>query len=189
MQYRKEEKGMLIVLKKGEKIAETLNLFFKEQNIRGGSINGIGALDWADLSVYDMQKREYKTKRIDGGGKLLELVSLTGTVSEPGIHAHAMLTKFDGEEMKCSGGHLTDKTKRIDGGGKLLELVSLTGTVSEPGIHAHAMLTKFDGEEMKCFGGHLTEGMVGATCEMFLIPLGKIERKEDAETGLKLMKL
>ena len=72
-----------------------------------------------------------------------------------------------------------------------LELDSATGNVAildgKPIVHAHATASD---SGMQAFGGHLREATVGASCEVFLTPLqGKIERKPDEKTGLKLMQL
>ena len=72
-----------------------------------------------------------------------------------------------------------------------LELDSATGNVAlldgKPIVHAHATVSD---NEMHAFGGHIKEAVVGASCEVFLTPLqGKIERKPDEKTGLKLMQI
>ncbi|MEK6837371.1 MAG: PPC domain-containing DNA-binding protein [Nanoarchaeota archaeon] len=71
-----------------------------------------------------------------------------------------------------------------------LEIDSIVGNVAvfenEPLVHAHATVSD---NEMHSFGGHLKEAVVGASCEVFLTPLqGRIERKHDEKTGLKLMR-
>ncbi|MBI2550504.1 DNA-binding protein [Candidatus Woesearchaeota archaeon] len=70
-----------------------------------------------------------------------------------------------------------------------LEIDSIIGNVAlfegEPLVHAHATVSD---SEMHSFGGHLKEAVVGASCEVFLTPLqGKLERKYDDTTGLKLI--
>ena len=72
-----------------------------------------------------------------------------------------------------------------------LEIDNVTGNVAvldgELVVHAHATVSD---SEMHAFGGHLKEATVGASCEVFLQPLlGKLERKYDEKTGLKLIKL
>lgn len=70
-----------------------------------------------------------------------------------------------------------------------LEIDSIIGNVAafenEPFVHAHITVSD---SKMHSFGGHLKEAVVGASCEVFLTPLqGRIERKHDEKTGLKLM--
>ncbi len=72
-----------------------------------------------------------------------------------------------------------------------LEIDSIVGNVAvfenEPLVHAHATVSD---SEMHSFGGHLKEAVAGASCEIFLTPLqGKLERKYDEVTGLKLLQL
>lgn len=72
-----------------------------------------------------------------------------------------------------------------------LELDNATGNVAVLDgkliVHAHATASD---NEMHAFGGHLKEAVIGASCEVFLKPLqGKIERKHDDKTGLKLMQI
>ena len=72
-----------------------------------------------------------------------------------------------------------------------LEIDNVTGNVAvldgELVVHAHATVSD---SEMHAFGGHLKEATVGASCEVFLQPLqGKLERKYDDKTGLRLMKI
>ncbi len=70
-----------------------------------------------------------------------------------------------------------------------LEIVSLIGNGSlvdgKAFIHAHGMFSRTD---FSTLGGHVFRLIVSATCEIFLIKLeGKMERKLDAETNLKLL--
>lgn len=70
-----------------------------------------------------------------------------------------------------------------------MEIVSLQGNVAmvenSPFLHMHIVLGR---EDLTCVGGHLKEATVGATCEIFLIPLDKtVERVYDEEIGLKLL--
>lgn len=70
-----------------------------------------------------------------------------------------------------------------------LELVSLYGNITlmkkENYIHSHIVVSN---ENMDCFGGHLKEGIVSATCEVFLIKInGNINRKHDSIIGLNLL--
>lgn len=72
-----------------------------------------------------------------------------------------------------------------------LEVLALTGNIAlhdgQPRVHAHVVLGKPDGT---AHGGHLVEGIVWPTLELMLIGLpGIVERVEDAETGLALIRL
>ncbi len=72
-----------------------------------------------------------------------------------------------------------------------LEIDSITGNVAlfEGELLVHAHITVSDAE-MHAFGGHLKEATAGASCEIFITPLhGKLERKYDEKTGLRLMQI
>lgn len=69
------------------------------------------------------------------------------------------------------------------------EIVSLNGNVTivdeKPFVHAHGV---FSNENLECKGGHLKEGVVGATCEIFLTKQDiELKREFDPEIGLKLL--
>ncbi len=70
-----------------------------------------------------------------------------------------------------------------------MEIVSLLGNISlvddKPFLHAHMVLS---GRDFSAVGGHLFNGIVGATCEIFLTPLPhSMKRKHIPEIGLKLL--
>ena len=72
-----------------------------------------------------------------------------------------------------------------------LEITALMGNVStkdgELYLHIHATLGDGKGH---AHGGHLNEGVISATCELFIRKLDTvIERKADPETGINLMVL
>lgn len=72
-----------------------------------------------------------------------------------------------------------------------LEIVNLSGNITtmnnEVYLHCHATLGDVN---MEAIAGHLKEGIVSATCEIFLVKLdANIERKYDDFIGLNLMEL
>ena len=69
---------------------------------------------------------------------------------------------------------------------RIWEIISLMGSISETGAHAHISVS---GKDFVGHSGHLKEAEVTITVELFLTELKKIRRKEDLETGLKLMEL
>ena len=93
------------------------------------------------------------------------------------------------KEVEIGFYNLSTKTYKWKKAEAELEIDNITGNVAafegEPFVHAHATVSD---NEMHAFGGHLKEALVGASCEVFLMPLqGRIERKYDEKTGLKLM--
>jgi predicted DNA-binding protein with PD1-like motif len=72
-----------------------------------------------------------------------------------------------------------------------LEFGNLTGSIAyvegEPFVHAHVSAA---GSDMKAFCGHLFSAIISGTGEFLIIPSEtRVERKPDAETGLKLLDL
>lgn len=69
------------------------------------------------------------------------------------------------------------------------ELINLSGNIStfegKPFVHIHAALGRAD---YSVIGGHLMDATVSICVEVTITPLqGGIDRKYDAQTGLKLM--
>lgn len=106
MQYTKTPQGYLLRLSKGEKLAERLTAFCTEKHITSGFFQAIGALSHAELGYYNLEKKEYVWKTMEGDR---ELVSLTGNVSlvdnNPFVHMHTVLSD---ENFSCIGGHLKE---------------------------------------------------------------------------------
>jgi uncharacterized protein len=70
-----------------------------------------------------------------------------------------------------------------------IEVASLTGNIAwdgnEPIVHAHGV---FSNEKNQCFGGHILRFVISATGEAVIDWLPeKMLKKDDAETGLKLL--
>lgn len=96
-----------------------------------------------------------------------------------GAVSEAELGHFDLETKKYS-------TRMFQG---QFEIASLHGNVSlvkgDPFIHAHMTLGD---STFSAFAGHLREGTVGATCEIFIVPINEtLSRKPDEITGLNLL--
>ncbi|MFH1780166.1 MAG: PPC domain-containing DNA-binding protein [Candidatus Micrarchaeota archaeon] len=100
MKYRKEGDKWIIVLDLNEEVVSTLNSFFKENNIKGGFIQGIGALKDVDLWVYNFKEKKFDSKQFS---EEFELLSFLGNVTETGLHAHVSLGRHD---YSVVGGHL-----------------------------------------------------------------------------------
>lgn len=98
-----KERRMFIV-DKGEKLIDSLTRQFKQADISGGMLSGLGALTHAELGFYHLSRKEYTRKRFD---EEYELISLTGNIAlkdgAPFIHAHVAL---GAEDFSAFGGHL-----------------------------------------------------------------------------------
>lgn len=105
MKFRKINSGYIIRLEKGEEIIHALISFCEDNNIKSGSITGIGGTDNVSLKYYDQEKKEYISKKFSG--KNYEIIGLNGNISlvedKPFAHIHIILGDSD---YRAFGGHL-----------------------------------------------------------------------------------
>ena len=106
MEYRKFADTYVIRLDKGEEIISSLQAICEKENIRLGSVEGIGAADHAVIGLYDVGNRQYHKKELNGP---MEISSLLGTVTRKDgdvyLHLHINLCNT---EMQILGGHLNE---------------------------------------------------------------------------------
>lgn len=125
--------------------------------------------------------------KINRGEDFLKI--LTSFCEEKGIHA-AYLTAIGAcNKLTLAWYNLETKQYEDHEYNEDLEIASLIGNVSfvkgKPFIHAHGVFGKRD---MSTVGGHIRQLTISAACEVRLeVFEGKIERKFDEVTGLKLM--
>ncbi|MCC3144828.1 DNA-binding protein [Halanaerobium sp. Z-7514] len=96
-------------LQKGDDLLQNLSQIAKENEIKLGSINALGAVFKVVFSYYDQQQREYISLEKEGD---FEILNLNGNISlkdgEPMVHAHIILADQNGNSF---GGHLEEGTK------------------------------------------------------------------------------
>jgi predicted DNA-binding protein with PD1-like motif len=101
----------LLRLDRGEDVLAILRAFARSHAIGHASISGIGAIEAVTLGAYDLERREYLTRKLEGG---FEVLSLSGNLAwiddEPFPHIHVVLGDRNGE---CVGGHLFEGTVHI----------------------------------------------------------------------------
>lgn len=106
MKFKEINGNYLIRIFKGEKIAESIINFCKENNISSGAFHGIGALSQVELMIYQEDKKEYTSKVFNED---LEILSIIGNVAfldgKHFVHAHMSLSD---KETKAIGGHLKE---------------------------------------------------------------------------------
>lgn len=78
---------MINKLKKGDLVIKSLSKILEGKS---GTLFAIGALEWAELALYDLEGKQYFYKKVDGP---LELSSFLGIIAklpsgETGVHAH-----------------------------------------------------------------------------------------------------
>ena len=106
MRVKKIDNVYAVRLCENEKIVESIYAVCRAEGIRTATVNAIGAVKFADVGLYSMEEKAYKSNKFN---LPLELVSLIGNVTRKGedihVHVHA---SFADEKGNVFGGHLTD---------------------------------------------------------------------------------
>ena len=108
MEYRKFDKQVIVRLDSGEELVAKLKSVVRKENIKCASVTALGAVENFSVSVYDVDKKAYRSNDFVGR---FEICSLTGTITEmdgePYFHLHMSAGREDGSVI---GGHLTHAT-------------------------------------------------------------------------------
>lgn len=106
MKFTKSKNRYVIRLSKGEKIVKELNNFCSQNAIHSGYFWAIGAVLWAEIGFYHLDRKDYSFKKFNTPH---EIASLTGNIalvdSKPFLHIHTVLAN---ENFACIGGHLKE---------------------------------------------------------------------------------
>ena len=96
---------LLATLEHGAEIIGQITRVIRENDIRAGHLNVIGALDQAEIGYYDQLSHSYQGIQIN---EPVELASCSGNISllagQPYAHVHAVLSGMKGTVW---AGHLT----------------------------------------------------------------------------------
>jgi len=104
MEYKKFQNKYIVRIDKGEEIVETLKKFCKENNIRLGTIIGLGATNKAEIGLFNGEEKKYYSKELTGDHEIAPLYGNISTMNgEVYLHIHANLCN---QENKAFGGHL-----------------------------------------------------------------------------------
>lgn len=108
MEYRRFEDSYVIRLNKGEEVITSLKQLCKDENIKLGEITGLGASDFVEIGVFNVNTKEYNTKMFEG---MFEITSLVGNVTtkDDDVYLHIHIN-FGDEEGLVKGGHLVKAT-------------------------------------------------------------------------------
>lgn len=105
MKYKKFGNKYVVRIEKGEELVETLKNFCRKEEIKLGTISGIGASNKITLGLFKTDTKEYVSNEYQGD---YEITSLLGNISrkdgEIYLHLHANIADIDG---KVKGGHLS----------------------------------------------------------------------------------
>ena len=104
MNYKRFNNKILLRADIGEDINELILTVAEKENIKLGSISGIGATNDFTVGVYDLSANDYKKYNFKGN---YEITSLTGNITamngKPYVHTHITCA---GENGSVIGGHL-----------------------------------------------------------------------------------
>lgn len=104
MDYRRFGNKYVVRLEKGEEIVESIKTLCRENNIRLGTVSGIGAADKATIGLFEPATKKYHSRKLTGD---MEITSLIGNIStqegDVYLHLHATLA---GSSHQAIGGHL-----------------------------------------------------------------------------------
>lgn len=104
MEFKKFANRYLVRLEKGEDIVASLLDLAKKEKIKLASVNGLGALSYAEIGLYKLDEKKYYSNSYQGD---FEIASLHGNLStmdgDEYVHLHIIIADID---QKCFGGHL-----------------------------------------------------------------------------------
>lgn len=94
----------LLRIDPGEEVLDAIRTYCEEQEISTASLSAIGAAKRVTISWYDLTRKVYEDKELEGQW---EIVSLSGNVAlkneRPFVHAHGA---FSDRSMSVQGGHV-----------------------------------------------------------------------------------
>lgn len=115
MLYKRFDDKLVIRLKKGDRLVESIREILEKENIKSGFITGIGATDDLQVGLFDPNTKEYKLKSYKED---LEITHLTGNISNKDgkLYTHFHITcgraKSNDSEGSLAGdaiaGHLNE---------------------------------------------------------------------------------
>ena len=128
MEYKKFGNHYVVRMEKGEEIMESLKKLCLDEDIRLGSISGLGAAKEVEIGLFNTETKEYKTTVMRG---MFEITSLIGNITrkENEVYLHCHIN-FSDASLNTFGGHLVKA------------VISATGEI---------IITKIDGEVNRRF--------------------------------------
>lgn len=104
MKYLKKDNKYIVRIDKGEEVVEQIKKVCNENNIKAGSITGLGATDKVKVGLFNTKTKEYISKELNGS---FEITSLIGNISRMNndvyLHLHINVSDVN---LNVYGGHL-----------------------------------------------------------------------------------
>lgn len=106
MEYRRFGQQLVVRIDRGEEVMTELRALCERERIHLAAVSGLGAADYVDMGLYDVEKQEYQGMTLE---QPLEITSLIGSVTEedgkPYLHLHINVADASG---RAYGGHLRE---------------------------------------------------------------------------------
>lgn len=104
MEYRVFGETIVLRLEKGEEVIESIKKLCEKEDIKAGSISGLGASNQVVVGLFKVDEKKYYSNTFEED---FEITNLTGNISrmngEVYLHIHGTFANAEG---KCIGGHL-----------------------------------------------------------------------------------
>lgn len=104
MEYRVFGEIIVLRLEKGEEVIESIKNLCEKEDIKVGSISGLGASNHVVVGLFKVDEKKYYSNTFEDD---FEITNLTGNISrmngEVYLHIHGTFANVEG---KCVGGHL-----------------------------------------------------------------------------------
>ncbi|WP_294189809.1 PPC domain-containing DNA-binding protein [uncultured Clostridium sp.] len=104
MEYRVFGEIIVLRLEKGEEVIESIKNLCEKEDIKVGSISGLGASNHVVVGLFKVDEKKYYSNTFEED---FEITNLTGNISrmngEVYLHIHGTFANVEG---KCVGGHL-----------------------------------------------------------------------------------
>ena len=106
MKFQKYGNKIMLRVDKGEEVVETIKAFCKEQEIRLGTVSGIGAANRMTIGLFDTEEKRYLSKELKGEYEITSLLgNITEMAGEPYLHLHINVSD---SSYHALGGHLNE---------------------------------------------------------------------------------
>ncbi|PRX21789.1 hypothetical protein BX659_1309 [Orenia metallireducens] len=104
MIYKVCENTVVLRLEKGEEILSSIKKVCEAEDIKLGTISGLGAVDYLSVGLYKTKEKEYISNVYQGEFEISSLIgNVTTKNSKVYLHIHAT---FSDVKNKVVGGHL-----------------------------------------------------------------------------------
>lgn len=105
MEYKRFGEKLVLRIDRGEDIVTKLKELCALENISLGSVSGIGAVMETEIGIFNVDTKEYFSKKVEG---LYEVSNLTGNISQMNgeTYLHLHITIGDVKKNEVYAGHL-----------------------------------------------------------------------------------